>query len=57
MLALFFSGKLLGALFALQLHVVDEHLGNLTALQEVCQHFIGRVGVNMHLELRSCAYA
>ena len=49
--------ELLGALLGLQLHVVDEHLGNLAALEEVRQHLVGRVGVNVHLELRRLAHA
>ena len=49
--------ELFGALFALELHVVNEHFEDLAALQEVRQNLVGRVGVNMHLELRRAAYA
>ena len=48
-----FMLKLFGALFALELHVVDVDLGNLGIMgQEPCQNLVGAVGVNMHLEVR-----
>ncbi len=51
------GGQLLGALGRLNLHVVDEHLGDLTVIEEILQHLIGVVGVHVHLELRHLAHA
>ena len=53
----FLCRKLLVALDALKLHVVDEDFRNLAALQEVMEHLVGRVGVNVHLELGFLANA
>ena len=57
MLRALLSRKLLVALDALKLHVVDEDFRNLAALQEIMKHLVGRVGVNVHFELGLLANA
>ena len=53
----FLGRKLLIALDTLKLHVVDEDFRDLAALQEVMEHLVGCVGVNVHLELGFLANA
>ena len=52
-----FGLELLVALDALQVHVVDMHLEDLTALEEVREHKVRRIGMHVHLEARGIAHA
>ena len=45
------SGNAVGTFLALEHHVVDEDLGNLTAVSHVGEHRARRVRVHVHLEI------